>query len=83
MARKLLLTQLALLREVISVRRPDLLDLLDQPETLPLSVRNELRDAVGDELVEYELVDDGDGVTARGWELEYLIDVLGPTLEGE
>lgn len=71
-------SQRTLLEEVVAARRPDLLWALPEIEGLPLEVRNEVREVVGEELAERELVAGGESVTSRGEALETLIDRLGP-----
>jgi hypothetical protein len=55
-----------------------MLPLLDTIMYAPPKTRNQVRVFVSHELIENELIDGGEAVTARGVELEALIDVLGP-----
>jgi hypothetical protein len=80
MALKLPAADEALLREVLRKRRPDLLELLDSPEVRHLNVeqRDELRDAVSDELMLTGLQGPADAasLSPRGVVLDALISTI-------
>ena len=69
---------MSLLTEVISERRPELLPLLGQLGTVPLTdeQRENLREAIGIEFCETGLREDSEP-NERGLALESLIDLLG------
>lgn len=73
--------QRTLLEDVVRTRRPDLLKVVSTIELHDLATRNLIRDVVGEELVDCEILDGGTVVTSRGRKLEAIIDVLGPARE--
>jgi hypothetical protein len=67
-----------LLLEVITLRRPDLLFVLGRdPASLDNSLKNVVRETIGDELAERGF-DETSEPTPRGLLLEELIDVFAP-----
>lgn len=69
---------LELLRESLKSNRPDLMWVIQKEEVIDLtiSLANELREAVGEELVKRGLKED-DEPNSLGLELEDLIDYIG------